>query len=124
MSWLCNVPWWYWLLAVVWSGCQGARGVVEQRHQQNSTEKADPNRKMTTRERVVILYAHDFAFRFVCTFAGFVALCFAWSVGSGIDDPAALEATTATALVVAFFVAVVGVGGQFHYLILLGKWPK
>ena len=67
---------------------------------------------------------HDFAFRFVCTFVGFIALLVADAALSAIDFSADISAGPVTLLTIASTIAVLGIGGQLHFVILLGKMPK
>jgi hypothetical protein len=111
------IPCWYIIVAFIWATYQGARGAVEQSIVNAGFAKDD---KWT---RIFVLYIHDFAFRFVCTLAGFIALRVAYILAvsaSTHEIPAALTALMA----VSFLVGVIGVGGQLHYVILLGKLPK
>lgn len=107
-------PCWYPLIAWLWSIYQGTRAVVEQHHS-NASKMDHPL------ERWIILYVHDFAFRFICTMAGFIALYACYVVATSGLDWTALSTGTGTFLVGSFIVGVIGVGGQLHYVILLGK---
>jgi hypothetical protein len=114
----------YVAVGLLWSAYQGGRGVVETRLA-NTGRPGVAAENWKPWERLVVLYIHDFAFRFVCTAAGFVALCAAY-VTLG-PDKSHLLAAPASALAFAsfaFLVGVIGVGGQLHYVILFGKWPK
>jgi len=103
------VPLWGWVLIGVWAAYQGARGAVE--HQTRSGTDYPGWRGW------MMLYVHDFAFRFVCTVGGFAALVVAQSIQP--EDGASIAAGVALGLV-----GLLGVGGQLHYMLLLGKWPK
>jgi hypothetical protein len=107
----------YLVIAVIWSAYQGFRGAVEQR-------LGNAGAKWKGWERWVVLYVHDFAFRFICTAAGFVALYAVYWLVGGLAQLASLSAATATLVGFLFIVGVIGVGGQLHYVVLLGKVPK
>lgn len=68
----------------------------------------------------VIAYAHDFAYRFVCTMAGFIALYACYSIASNVNF-ADVTAGAGALLAATFLVAVLGGGGQLHCFLLLGK---
>lgn len=104
----------YFVVAVLWSGYQGFRGAVEQSWQ-NGAKITD------TWKRWVILYVHDFAFRFVCTMAGFAAFYALSLIVGKVTDWTRVEPGLATLMVACFLIGVIGVGGQLHYVILLGK---
>jgi hypothetical protein len=149
---LSDVPCWLWMaylsVAFAWSAYQGYRGAVEQRVQHQGRERdlkvrdcqidaslagalAAAHLQYQPRprwERWVVLYIHDFAFRFVCTLAGFIALFVAYQVTDSLSTrPGGLGCASpggAALLVLMFLIGVIGVGGQLHYVILVGKWPK
>jgi hypothetical protein len=115
---IAHVPCWYVVLAVAWAACQGLRGIVEQ--SLNPTVKC-----WKPWQKVVVLYIHDFFYRFVCTVAGFAALYVSYLIVTSAD----LRHLTSEAvllLALSFIVGVIGVGGQLHYVVLMGRypWPK
>ena len=110
----------YTVVAFIWSMYQGARGVDEQR-----LHAGEPwFDKMTWKRRFFLLYLHDFAFRFICTAAGFLALAIGKYYAEVRMGVAELTGGDATLLIACFLIGVVGVGGQLHYVILLGKVPS
>lgn len=116
---LLNQPqFWYFAFGILWSVFQGVRGVVE-------TRLSNPQASAWKRwERVVVLYVHDFAFRFVCTIAGFVSLYMSVVLFNEISPDSELSTGDSLLMLLLFLVGVVGVGGQLHYVILLGKRPS
>lgn len=109
-------------LALAWCAYQGLRGALEQ-YLLNVKSSGATGKDWAHWQQVFVLYVHDFAFRFICTAAGFVALLAAraaWSVWGTPKEPASVLAFTG----LTFLVGVIGVGGQLHYVILLGRWPK
>ena len=117
MDLLTQSQFWYLVVAILWSIFQGIRGVVE-------TRLASPvARQWRPWERMVVLYLHDFVYRFVCTMAGFVSLYMSLLLFNEIAPDREMTTGDALMLVVLFLVGVVGVGGQLHYVMLLGKWP-
>ena len=114
---LRELPCWYVTVAIVWSFYQGARGVVE-------TRLNNRDKKWEWWEKVIVLDIHDFAFRFVCTMAGFLALYVSYRLIAEVPSTFELSAGTSLLLVFSFLIGVIGVGGQLHYVILMGKWPK
>src|ERR1044071_648825 len=107
------------LIALIWSAYQGARGVMEQ--QLNRGQPWFDG--LSPAKRFWLLYLHDFAFRFVCAFAGFVALHVCWELVR-IRDLAHISAGGGAVTIAAFLFGVAGVGGQLHYLLLMGKVPR
>ena len=116
---LSELPCWYVTVAIVWSFYQGARGVVETR-----LNNAAKIKNWKNWEKVIVLYIHDFAFRSICTMAGFLALYFSYRLIAKVPSIFELSAGTSLLLVFSFLIGVIGVGGQLHYVILMGKWPK
>ena len=116
---LLNQPqFWYFAFGILWSVFQGVRGVVE-------TRLSNPQASAWKRwERVVVLYVHDFAFRFVCTMAGFVSLYMSVVLFNEISPDSELSTGDSLLMLLLFLVGVIGVGGQLHYVILLGKRPS
>jgi len=116
MELLREIPCWYLTSAVIWSTYQGIRGIIEHRcfHAKNNN--------MNQFEKVFILYIHDFAFRFICTMAGFFSLyvCYALANTTKLSE---LSTGMSAIIAFSFIVGVIGVGGQLHYVILLGKLP-
>lgn len=118
MDLLTQMPCWYVIIAGLLSLYQGCRGVVEQRR--NYLDNL-AGKKWKTWEKIVILYVHDFIFRLVCTMAGFVALYVSYILAKGIFN---LSLSASVLLAFSFLIGVIGVGGQLHYVILMGRWPK
>jgi hypothetical protein len=71
----------------------------------------------------MILYVHDFVFRFVCTMAGFASLYACYFIAKCVNSWTDVSNGTAALLAASFLLGIVGVGGQLHYVILLGKIP-
>jgi hypothetical protein len=117
-----QLPCWYVLSGLVWSTYQGFRGIVEQRRAYKDRNEQD--RKWSRSERVIILYIHDFAFRFICTTAGFLALYVAYFLAKGLAYDTELATGSSLLLTLSFLIGVIGVGGQLHYVILMGRWPS
>jgi len=129
MNTLDQIPNWYILLGFIWSSYQGFRGTVEHRlHHELQNQNNSPNNQNNVKkdwkgwEKWIVLYMHDFIFRFVCTMAGFISLYLAYHMifGENCCNNSASE------ILVAFLsiIGIIGVGGQLHYVILLGKLPK
>lgn len=72
---------------------------------------------------MLVLYIHDFAFRFICTVAGFVSLYMAVVLFNEISPDSELSTGDAFLMLLLFLVGVIGAGGQLHHVILLGKRP-
>lgn len=111
-------PCWYLFLAFVWSAYQGARGAVEQDWMNDLRGAA---KLESAGKRWMILYVHAFAFRFVCTVAGFASLYACYFIAASVGDWKDISTGTAGLLAASFIVGVIGVGGQLHYVVLLGK---
>ena len=97
----------YVALAVFWSFYQGVRGIIE-------TRLYNQDKKWSWWWRILVLDIHDFAFRFICTAAGFVALYVCYSVALAIDLEGEISIGDATLLISSFIIAVIGIGGQLH----------
>jgi len=113
---MTTVPCWYIVLGLVWATYQGVRGIVETRFNNRSNG-------MVLWQKVLVLDIHDFAFRFICTLAGFVGLFVTYRIGHGADLQQ-LSVSSAAVLSASFLVGIMGVGGQLHYVILLGNLPS
>lgn len=114
LAWPC----WYFCLALLWSLYQGFRGAVEQ-DWWNDLRK-ESGTKLDGWKRVIILYVHDFAYRGVCTLAGFCSLYACYAIAFSLHDWKEMPAATGTLLAGSFIVGVIGVGGQLHNVLLLG----
>ena len=117
MEFIGKIPSWYTTLALLWSIYQGYRGVLEHKL---TTAKSYPG---TCCEKFLILYLHDFAFRFVCTIAGFCSLFFVYYFLNNLDSLNEISVGASALVASAFVISVIGIGGQLHYFILLGKNP-
>ena len=93
MDLLNKIPCWYITPAIIWSIYQGIRGIIEHR-------LFAKNSGMSQFEKIFILYIHDFAFRFICTMAGFFSLyvCYILTNISKLS-----EISTSTSALIAFF---------------------
>ena len=60
---------------------------------------------------------------FFCTAAGFVALYFAFMLGGELLIGGGPTAPESAVFIFLSLVGLIGVGGQLHYAILLGKVP-
>jgi hypothetical protein len=112
-----NIPCWYLSIAIVWSIYQGIRGIIEHRYM-------DSVKEWERWRKIIVLDMHDFVFRFVCTMAGFLALFVSYHIVEFVTDFSKISTGATTLLVLFFLIGVIGVGGQLHHLILLGKVPK
>jgi len=121
MDLLSEMPPWYLGVAILWSACQGYRGTQEHKLS-NAGKKDDEGKLQKWQDRWIILYLHDFVFRSVCTMGGFIALFVAYRLMTNIDINE-LPAGGSLLLIFLFFVGVIGVGGQLHYIILFNKFP-
>jgi len=119
---LQDLPWWTFAVAAGWCSYQGFRGIIEQRLAH--TGERGVAKDWRPWERWVVLYIHDFAFRFLCTAAGFVALYLVVSFKDNMWNGAGPSAPEAALLISLSLIALIGVGGQLHYAILLGKVPR
>jgi len=117
MELIANPPCWYWPLAFAWAAYQGARGARELRLSTVAGKTWAPF------DRYFVLYIHDSVFRGVCTLAGFVALRVCYQTAQGVTVAAVTPGQVAL-LAASFLLAVLGIGGQLHYAIILGKVPK
>ena len=116
-------PCWYLFWALLWSAYQGFRGAVEQEWY-NDCRPAGPTQLSDAWKRWIILYVHDFAFRCVCTLAGFISLYACYFVAVSVKDWANVQTGTATLMAASFIVGVAGVGGQLHSILLFGGGLK
>jgi hypothetical protein len=118
MDFLSQPQYWYFAFGVAWSLFQGVRGVVEARLCNPHASAWKPW------ERILVLYIHDFAFRFICTLAGFLALYMSIVLFNEIDPETELSTGDSLLLVLLFLIGVIGAGGQLHYVMLMGKRPS
>lgn len=129
MDSLNQIPCWYILIGIIWSIYQGVRGAIEHRLNYEAQFYNDSNQnskiqkpKWKRWEKWVILYVHDFAFRFICTISGFVALYLAYTLAG--DKMQGITSGASVLIVFLFLIGIIGIGGQLHYVILMGKLPK
>jgi sterol desaturase/sphingolipid hydroxylase (fatty acid hydroxylase superfamily) len=106
---------WYFAFGLAWSLFQGLRGVVEARlvHRES--------RAWRRWERIVVLYVPEFAFRVVCTLAGFVALYMAVILFNETDPELELPFVDSLVMLLLFVLGVTGIGGQLHRVLLFGR---
>ena len=118
MDLLSQPQYWYFAIGLLWSVFQGVRGIVETRlHNPHASE-------WKPWERILVLYIHEFAFRFICTMAGFVSLYMSIALFNEISPDSELSTGDSLLLLLLFLIGVIGVGGQLHYVILMGKRPS
>jgi len=123
---------WYIAIATAWSIYQGSRGVIEQKLAHNAkvfipslntwVTPREPTWSCT--EQWFILYIHDFVFRFICTAAGFLSLYISYAMFSNTECISTFSAGAATLIASSFLLGVIGVGGQLHFIILMGRVPR
>src|SRR6266446_921663 len=118
MDTLNQPQYWYFAIGALWSIFQGVRGVVETRLDNPQASAWKPW------ERIVVLYIHEFAFRLICTLAGFLSLYMSVIVFNEIIPDGELSTGDSLLLLLLFLVGVIGVCGQLHYVILMGKRPS
>lgn len=116
MEKLCQIPCWYILVGLAWSFYQGVRGAIEHCHDNNLR-----NYWTKTWQKWFILYIHDFVFRFICSIAGFVSLYLAFILAGNITNLLTLTTGTSVLISFLFLIGIIGVGGQLHTVILMGK---
>jgi len=126
---LNQIPCWYILIGIIWSIYQGVRGAIEHRLNYEARFYNDSNQNNKIQkpmwkrwEKWVVLYVHDFVFRFICTISGFVALYLAYYLAG--DKMQGITSGSSVLIVFLFLIGIIGVGGQLHYVILMGKLPK
>jgi len=108
---------WFFAAGLAWALFQGVRGVVEAR-------LAHPHAAQWPRwQRLVVLDIQEFAFRFVCTFAGFAAMYMAVVIFNESSPDYEVPLADSVVMLLLFLVGVLGIGGQLHYAILLGRRP-
>jgi hypothetical protein len=110
------IPSWYVVIALVWAAYQGIRGIVETRFNNRGNE-------LKQWQKVIVFDIHDFAFRFVCTVAGFVSLYTAYNLMREVDIRN-ISPGAAVVLGLSFLIGVMGVGGQLHFAVLMGRLPS
>jgi hypothetical protein len=116
-----EIPCWYLILALLWILYQAYRGVREHALYHEEAKKSNQRSDWSCKDEWVILYIHDFVFRFVCTMAGFSTLFFTYYILSKTTDLMSISTGTSALVASAFIIGVIGVGGQLHHVILLGK---
>lgn len=126
---LNQIPCWYIIAGILWSIYQGVRGAIEYRLNYDAQFYKDANQNNKFQkpfwkrwEKWVVLYVHDFVFRFVCTISGFVALYLAYTLAG--DNMQGITSGSSVLIVFLFLIGIIGIGGQLHYIILMGKLPK
>lgn len=108
---------WFFAVGLVWAVFQGLRGVIEAR-------LMHPHAAHWKRwQRFVVLDVQEFAFRFVCTLAGFVALYMAVVLFNDADPDLEVPFADSVVMLLLFLIGVLGIGGQLHYALLLGRRP-
>ena len=117
MDFLDQPQFWYFAFGIVWSLFQGVRGIVEAKLYNHQARDWKPW------ERVLVLYIHEFAFRVICTLAGFVSLYMSVVLFNEISPDSELSTGDSLLMMLLFLVGVIGACGQLHYLILMGKGP-
>ncbi len=112
----------YIIVAIVWSSFQGYRGIIEQ----NRAYKDRPEKSPTwsINEKCIILFIHDFAFRFICTISGFAALYLIYITYGNLTLLRDLTSGLAILMVFLSIIGLIGIGGQLHHIIIGNKWPK
>jgi uncharacterized membrane protein YbhN (UPF0104 family) len=112
-----NMPWWYWLVLVVFSLYYAVRGIIEQK----ISHRGDQRFSQT--EKVIYFYIQEFLFKVIITTSGFIALSTANYIFLSLKSPSDIGAGTAVLLIFLIFWGVTGISGYLTLLIVSGKFP-
>ena len=123
---------WYWLVGLVISGYQAARGVVFQlqhaRAQKKAQKDEDPSTfalgAQTECEIWWLRAIADGLLYFLSTLAGFVSLLLAYRILDRAPSVEGISVGAATVFIFLALVGVLGVTGQLPHLLQQGKWPR
>jgi len=118
MSFFTDIPWWYYILAIILSLYHGYRGFMVQwiiANQQNQQLPKEITRKWSKPEIIVIRCIEDAIFHFICSISGFLVLLISIHLLENLDE------TKSVLLIFSFLFSIIGISGQLPPLIQLGK---
>lgn len=125
MSTLYEIPWWYWVIAIVLSSYyayRGYRGNLIAMEQKNREIPAT-GRKFKRWEILSVFCIHDALFHLICSMAGFIILFVANDLYESLRSTESFDTGKSLLLAFAFLFGVIGVTGQLPQLLLQGKIP-
>jgi hypothetical protein len=124
MSILSQIPWWYAVVALIFSCYYGYRGYrgnwIAQRR---ANDERKEGQRLSTSAIVSIFCVHDMLFHFFCSVAGFLALFIANTLYESLVAAETFDTGKSVFLIFAFLFGVIGATGQLPQLLLQGKVP-
>jgi len=113
---IVKMPFWYVLLAVIFSLYYAIRGVVEQR-------AIHINTPISPTEKVLIFYIQDFLFKFIATMSGFMSLFVANCIFPAKTEINSINTGYVILLLFLFIWGMLGICGYLTLFISRGKIP-
>lgn len=125
MCYLCEIPPWYAVLAILLSSYYAYRGfmgnwiAISQRNESIPEGK----RKIKNWETISVFCIHDMFFHFICAMAGFFTLYVAKDLYNSLVSSESFDTGKSLVLTFSFLFGIIGITGQLPPLIQLGKFP-
>jgi len=114
---IMKIPFWYFLIMIVFSLYYAIRGVLEWTVNANY-EKLDSRLK-----RIIYYYVQEILFKIIFTVSGFMALLVANYIFSSVKSISEIGVGAAIILIFLIIWGISGVSGYLTFLIVSGKFP-
>ena len=113
---LVKMPWWYLLIAFVFSLYYAIRGIMEKQILYTRSH-------LSQTQKVVIHYIQEVLFKVIFTISSFMALFIANYIFSSLKSVNDIGMGTAVLLIFFIIWGISGVSGYLTFLIVSGKFP-
>lgn len=117
-----DMPWWYWLLTVIFTSFYIFRGIVELKAVYKYNRYYLPP-QTTTYERFIISYIQDILLKSIVTISGFIAFYIFVCISPPINEIKNIDIGGALLLIFLFAWGITGLCGYLPLYIARGKIP-
>ena len=113
---LIEIPYWYFLMLILFSLYYSIRGIMEQKF-------INANSPLNWLQKLMIFYVQEFLFKFILTASGFLSLFVANHIFSSLKSINDIGAGTAILLIFLIVWGLTGITGYLTFLLVSGKFP-
>lgn len=133
MKFFADMPWWFFLVALVVSAYQSYRGFLFQmiftkpmankQNKRSKSEEKTSEHVWTHSETVILRCVADALLYLITTFSGFLAIYGANNILSRVGDIRNISGGTASVVIFMLLYGILGISGQLPHLLQQGKFP-